>query len=582
MSALREMWERFDRGGLNPSKLDGGTFTAGCPSCRAADVTVKSTAGQITIACPSLCSDIEKRLGTAPRAHRDASELTGLTIPAEFLEQAGVSEEDLEGVDSVKDLLKVLGKVKNTVATKIVELVEQADFALFHDTEQNPYATFDIDGHAETWPLKSGTFKQYLRRLYYTEYEAAANGQAVTDALGVLAAKATFDGDEVPVHYRVAGDANAIYLDLGDADWRAVQITREGWTVLDRHPVRFWRTGAMAALPIPKPGGELNLLRPFVNVANEDDWRLVVGWLLASARPGFPYPILVEHGEQGSAKSTTTKVLRSLIDPNRSPLRVAPHDIDDLMVSARVSWIVAYDNISKIPPSLSDALCRLSTGGGLSKRELYTDSDEVLLDAMRPVILNGIEESANRSDLLDRAVIVEMPVIGEDQRQPEEEFWRAFEASRPAIFGGLCDALAGALARVGSVQLDRLPRMADFARWVTAAEPTLKWEPGAFISSYTSNRGEVHELAVEGSPIGSTLVLIADRGFEGTASDLLAQLKQIAGRDAEQKEWPKSARALSGEVARLAPNLRQLGYDVQHWREPSSDRRRMIAIRRSA
>jgi hypothetical protein len=235
----------------------------------------------------------------------------------------------------------------------------------------------------------------------------------------VLAAKAMFEGPRTPVHYRVAGDATAIYIDLGDPEWKAIQITRDGWAVLERHPVRFWRTGGMAALPVPERGGGLDLLRPFVNVAGDDDWRLLVGWLLAAARPGFPYPILIEHGEQGSAKSTTTKVLRALIDPNRSPLRVAPHDIDDLMVSARVSWVVAFDNISRLPPYLSDALCRLSTGGGLSKRQLYTDSDEVLLEAMRPVILNGIEEAANRSDLLDRALIVEMPVIDETQRRSQ-------------------------------------------------------------------------------------------------------------------------------------------------------------------
>ena len=242
--------------------------------------------------------------------------------------------------------------------------------------------------------------------------------------------------------------------------------------------------------------------------------------LLAAARPGFPYPILIEHGEQGSAKSTTTKVLRALIDPNRSPLRVAPHDIDDLMVSARVSWVVAFDNISRIPPYLSDALCRLSTGGGLSKRQLYTDSDEVLLEAMRPVILNGIEEAANRSDLLDRALIVEMPVIDEIRRRSEDQFWREFASMHAGILGGLCDALCAALARVACVELERLPRMADFAKWVTAAEPALGWDVGAFLKSYSGNRSDSHNIAVESSPIGAPLVAVADHGFEGTPAVL--------------------------------------------------------------
>lgn len=524
------------------------------------------------------------KAGDKPAAHRDEDELSDLRLPADILEQAGISEEDLEGIDSAKDLMNLLLGAPESTATQIVKLVEKSGVVLFHDDEQVTYATFQLDGHAETWPLESKAFKQYVRRLYYVEYNNAASGQPVADAFGVLAAKAAFDGPEVPVHYRIAGDKDTIYIDLGDPRWRAVQVTRDGWTVLDHHPVRFRRTGAMEALPAPVKGGNLDSLRGFVNVASDDDWRLVAGWLLAAARPGFPFPVLVAHGEQGSSKSTTAKVLRALIDPNRSPLRVAPHDVDDLMVGARMSWIVAYDNISKIPPALSDALCRISTGGGLSKRQLYTDMDEALIDAMRPVILNGIEEAANRSDLLDRAVIVEMPTISEEDRLPEEVFWKHFETMRPTILGGLCDALVTALDRVGSVKLERLPRMADFAQWVAAAEPALGWEPGSFMKSYAGNRGEVHELAVEGSVLGGVLQAVATDGFEGTAAELLALLAARAGEEAtRRKEWPKSARALAGEVARLAPNLRQLGFNVKHWRESSSARRRMVSLgRRSA
>jgi hypothetical protein len=358
-------------------------------------------------------------------------------------------------------------------------------------------------------------------------------------------------------------------------------VTSTGWRILDRHPLKFRRTGAVQALPIPVPGGDLNRLRQFVNVVDDDAWRLVAGWLLAALRPGHPFPVLIAAGEQGSAKSTLGRVLRSLVDPNSSPLRVAPHDIDDLMVSATSSWVVAYDNISRIPPSLSDALCRLSTGGGLSKRQLYTDSDEVLLDAMRPVILNGIEAVAHRSDLLDRALLIELPVIPDGERQREDAFWAAFASEHAIILGGLLDALVGALGTVDTIEFDRLPRMADFAAWVSAAESTLGWPVGSFLDSYTGNRAQAHEVAIESSTIGAALVAIADAGYEGSTSELLARLAEQAGDKASGgKDWPKNAQAMRAELDRLAPNLRALGYEVERTRSGDRKRARIVTIRK--
>lgn len=517
------------------------------------------------------------------KPNRAPSDLSDLVVPdwlQSELEQAGVSDEDIEGAGSLKDLMKLLGGKKDSVATEVVRLIEEAGVALFHDPEQRAYATFTIDEHGETWPVRSKPTRLYAQRLYWREHQAAPPAQSLTDALGVLEGKAIFDGRELPVHFRVAGDDREIIIDLGDREWRAVRITRDGWTVLE-HPVRFRRTSAMQPLPVPERGGSLDLLRPFVNVADDDGWRLVVGWLLAAMRPGHPYPLLVAHGEQGSAKSTLGRVLRKLVDPNASPLRVAPHDAVDLMVTATNSWVVAYDNLSRVPPSLSDALCRLSTGGGLSKRELYSDGDEFILDAMRPAIINGIDEVVNRSDLLDRAVLVELPVIAEQDRLPEDDFWLRFADVHAQVLGALCDALSGALARVDTIELERLPRMADFAIWVTAAEPALGWEPGSFLESYTKNRGASHEVAVDASAIGPALLTVAEEGFSGSPSELLAELgTKVNEKLTHDRDWPQSARALSAELKRLSPNLRQLGFKVEHWKTSDRAARRMVNVRR--
>ena len=147
------------------------------------------------------------------------------------------------------------------------------------------------------------------------------------------------------------------------------------------------------------------------------------------------------------------------------------------------------------------------------------------------------------------------------------------------ILGALCDALEAALSRVNMVQLDRLPRMADFAQWVTAAETALGWDDGTFLDAYSGNRAEAHEVAVETSLIGPALLKVADSGFAGTMSELLGRLEeQVGERASKAKDWPKSARGVRAELDRLAPNLRALGYRIEHDRDTSRGRARTTTI----
>jgi hypothetical protein len=241
-------------------------------------------------------------------------------------------------------------------------------------------------------------------------------------------------------------------------------------------------------------------------------------------------------------------MLRALVDPSASPLRSDPRNAHDLMIGASNGWIVAYDNLSGLPVWLSDALCRLSTGGGFATRELYSDTEETILEAQRPVILTGIEELAIRGDLLDRAIVVSLPTIPEADRCSERELWARFERLRPRILGALLDAAACAVRRLPTTRLEVAPRMADFAEWIVAAEPALPWPAGEF----------------EASSIGTAVRELAESGFEGIATELLERLGEIAGEPTtRRKGWPKSARSLTGELRRIAPNLRAVGIEVE-------------------
>ena len=223
---------------------------------------------------------------------------------------------------------------------------------------------------------------------------------------------------------------------------------------------------------------------------------------------------------------------------------------------------------------------RLSTGGGFATRELYTDQDEIIFDAMRPVMLTSIEEVATRSDLLDRCLIVWLPSIPEDKRRSEEEIVAAFEVVQPQILGALFDALSGALRDLPNTKLDKLPRMADFARWVTAAETALGWAAGDFMAAYQGNRDSANDLAIESSPVGQPLLDYLDEhgGWDGTATSLLDELeKQVSDQVKRHKVWPKNGRSLAGQLNRLSPNLRSAGWEVEYHRQAS---RRTWSIQR--
>src|SRR5262245_62799068 len=137
----------------------------------------------------------------------------------------------------------------------------------------------------------------------------------------------------------------------------------------------------MLPLPIPQPGGKLEPLAALLNLPSPDDLALVAAWLLAALRPGGPYPLLVVAGEQGAAKTTLAKMMRALVDPNVAPVRTLPGEERDLFIAANNGHVLAFDNLSALPPWLSDTLCRLASGGSFATRQLYTDGDEVLFEA---------------------------------------------------------------------------------------------------------------------------------------------------------------------------------------------------------
>jgi hypothetical protein len=437
---------------------------------------------------------------------------------------------------------------------------------VFHAPDGTGYATVPVDNHLETWAIRSKGFRRWLAREFYTQTSSAPNSDALQSAINVIEARAEFGGDQRPVYVRVAAHDGRLYLDLADAKWRAVEITSTGWQVINNPPVRFRRSAGMLPLPEPVQGGKIEELRRFLNIRNDDDFVLAVTFILAALRERGPYPVLDLIGENGAAKSTFTAVLRKLIDPNSAPLRSLPREDRDLFIAAMNSHLQAFDNVSKMPDWISDTLCRLATGGGFATRQLYYDQDEVLFDAMRPIILNGIADIIGRPDLADRSIFLTLINIPDDKRKAEKEFWSDFERAHPCILGALLDGVVHGLRQLPNTRLNRMPRMADFALWAVACE-TAFWKSGTFSKVYAQNRDDAVDRVIEADLVATAIqsFMAARAEWKGTSSALLGSLKEekAIGEDQTRlKEWPSSPRAFSGRLRVAAATLRRVGIEV--------------------
>ena len=351
----------------------------------------------------------------------------------------------------------------------------------------------------------------------------------------------------------------------------------DGWRILDKSPVAFIRTGSMQSLPEPvQGGGSVDPLWKLLNVT-EAQRPLVAGALLSYFHPCGPYFVTNFVGEQGTAKSCAARIVRKLVDPNENPLRSPPKEERDLLAQAASNRCVALDNLSSLPTWLSDALCRLATGGGHSARTLYTDLDEISLAVKRPVILNGIEDVAARPDLAERTLQIELEEIPPGKRMTEKVLDQIFAAQRPVIFTAILDALVCALREFPSVALDSLPRMADAALFATAGETAFGWKRGTFIAAYQKNLNEGALASVEAHPVGVAIrqLLEKQNRWSGEPAQLLQTLNSLVSNDQRHAEsWPENARSLGHCLRRLAPALRRAGIPFKR----DKGKRRMIHL----
>jgi hypothetical protein len=470
-------------------------------------------------------------------------------------------------------------------AHQILHAIEP-EAELFHTPEKHGYMRVRVNSKIQTLRIESGDALKVIRRLFFEQTKQIAQQDSIKSAQSIMDQHAQ-DAPERKVYLRVAPHSGCVYIDLCDEAHRVVRVAAGGWNVIDgdQAPVIFIRKNGMRPLPMPSTGGSIKDLFGFLNLAGVNEQRLFIAALTFAFNPRGPYPLIALHGEHGAGKSTTAILFRMLLDPSVSALRSMPKSEDDLFVQASNAWLQVYDNVSHISGETSDALCRLLTGGGIGKRALYTDLDQVLVDIMRPGIVTSIPAVAERPDLADRSVMLACVPIAPAKRRDETAFWADFSAKHAAIFGAVLDIVSCGLRKLPDTSRKDLYRMADFHRWGRAIE-TKNGGMGTFDAAYRANRNNSVVVALDTDPLAAGIVkLMQDKASDndgykkwtGTASDLRSYIIAQAGAEAglgNQRGFPKNARAVSQHLTRISPLLRDV--DITWGRDKKADSRDLI------
>ncbi len=522
-------------------------------------------------------------------------ELDGEEEPAEEAseDEAGQDDDNAEGAKTTKPKAK-------SQATQLVRAA-RSRYRLGRTPEDEPFA-IPHSGANIAYPLNGRrSFRGELSKYYYGLTGAAPSGAALTDALSVLEGFA-YQAPPEPVGVRVAPYEEGVVVDLGDELGRAVLIMPGSWDVIARSPVPFRRSKAMSPMPVPVGPGDLEALRDLLNLtakkrgndeagyeadrkARDDDWQLIVGWLVGAVLPDISHPVLDLGGEQGTGKSMAARLSCALVDPSPAQVRRPPSDPKDFIAQCRASWVVCFDNLSSIPPWLSNALCRATSGDGDVSRALFTDADVSVVSYKRVLAMTSIDKGHVHGDLSERLLPIDFEPIGDDERQEEAEIYRLFDERRPVILAGLFDLVADVLERRPSVRPSRLPRMADFARVLATIDELKGW---ATLAAYRARVARAMQAVVDDDLVGQALMnfvarlsaTISDTGelvqsWQGPMGQLLGALPVP---DPRPKDWPRTVQAFTATMTRLTPALRAKGLRVE--RGDRAKHQRSITIAR--
>ena len=453
-------------------------------------------------------------------------------------------------------------------AQVLVALARKAGQEFFHDGDRT-YAAMVLNSHREILPIQSKKYKQWLSRAYFdAEDGKVPNLDALGAAINALGGLAIYDGKNYELANRVAWSDGDLWYDLTDNAWRAVKVSLDGWKIVDNPPILFERHAHQVPI-VPVRGGDPKSLLKYLRYNNDAEailWLTYVGSLFI---PDIPHLIPGVYGDSGSGKSTWLRLIAMLVDPSVAPLLSVPKDETALLQTLNHRWLTFYDNVSSVPDWFSDALCRTCTGQAAVKRTLFTDDDDFIYRSFKRCVgLNGINNMAEKADLLDRSLLVHYQRIQGEDLIEEKVLLSEFEVAKPAILGGFFDVLADALVIKPEINLPWRSRMVDFMIWGAALARAMGYSQQTFLDAYADNIRTQNQTALAASLVAPAIqeFMNTRENWTGTYGTLLGELGPIAESlktDTHQRAWPKNASWLSRRINQVRVNLQAVGISVE-------------------
>lgn len=504
--------------------------------------------------------------------HNSCSENNWSTLRSKYEPTNKVTNENIDKYDGKNEDKK--GQIDI-----LIDIVE--DIETYRTSMDETYVTIQIRENNENVNVKSERFKKWIVSQFYNIESKIPTNDNIAKIILLLESRAMNEVNEVLVERRCATVDNCIYYDLKDDSCNVVKVSRDGWEIIKDPPVIFARTKTMYRQVTPERNGNLDILDKWFRYKDENHLIIQKVILVASLIPNIARPIQVLHGEKGSSKTSTMKLVRDIIDPAIVPVVSIPKTIDDLAVYISKNYVPCFDNIDTISNQVSDLLCIAVTGGGHTKRKLYTDDEEQVMFFQRFIVLNGINVVATRPDLLDRCILLELERIPPNERKEEKVLREEFEKDKPIILGAIFETLSKAMSIYDQVELNNLGRMADFTRWGYAIAEVLGIGGDKFLEAYLNNQNNANIEALESHPVGFAMYkFMEDKTvWSGSPTKLLSELEIVAGFekiDTTNSNWAKTPNVLSRRLNEIKSNLLDVGIEF----ERSKGKNREIKITR--
>lgn len=457
---------------------------------------------------------------------------------------------------------------KKSQGKLMLELFEKEGVEIFFNENNTPFVEFPVGEHSEVYPLDSSTFRQWAEMVFNQYTDKTIKRDGLNEALSIISAKSKFSDTPIHiVHNRVADSKSDFWYDLSNKSWTAVRTNTEGWSIEKATP-KFYRYTHQKPQVTPVEGGNIEDIFQFINLTKHKT--LFLCWLVSCFVPDIPHPMPIIFGEKGAAKSTACMLLKELIDPSVLETLSLSKDERSLIVSLQQHYYLPFDNVSSISNDMSDTLCRAITGGAIQQRKLFTNSEDCIFTFKRCLTINGINNVANKSDLLDRSILFELERVSEENRIEAQTIYRDFKKRCPYILGAIFTLLSSAMKIYPTAKLNELSRMADFSRWGYAIGEALGNKGEEFLSEYNSNRQIQNQEAINADSVASLVVDYMEHKttWSGRISDLFRELKQIAeglGINPTNKSLPQAPNHLSRRIKSVRSNLEQVGitFDIE-------------------